>query len=239
MTETDLLATEGLPRFLPQAKRLAEEIGRLSRGQQKALWRCNDRLTDLNRARFEHMELTAGLTPAVLSYEGLQYQHMAPAVMTQSELDYLRDHLRILSGFYGLLRPFDGVRPYRLEMQAALAVDGAADLYRFWGSLLSQALAEEEPGGLLLNLASKEYARAVEPYWEGRRLTVVFAELSGGRLRQKGTLAKMARGEMVRFLAERGIEQPEGLKAFDRLGFRWDAGRSSEEEMVFVKDAER
>ena len=102
------------------------------------------------------------IAPAVTAYEGIQYRYMAPGVMETVHLDYLRGHLRILSGFYGLLRPFDGVIPYRLEMQAQLKVDGCLDLYRFWGDRLARQLALETD--CVLNLASKEYSKAVEPH---------------------------------------------------------------------------
>ena len=107
------------------------------------------------------MDLKTGLTPAVLAYEGIQYQNLAPQVMTMEQLDYLQEHLRILSGLYGVVRPLDGVAPYRLEMQAKLAVDGARDLYAFWGGRLYEALEED---ALIVNLASEEYAKAVRPY---------------------------------------------------------------------------
>ena len=99
---------------------------------------------------------------------------------------YIREHLRILSGFYGLLRPFDGVTPYRLEMQARLSVDGKKDLYAFWGGRLAEHLAAETD--LVLNLASKEYSRAVEPYLPAsvRFLTCTFGEWKGGKIVEKG-----------------------------------------------------
>ncbi len=109
--------------------------------------------------RLEQMDLRRNLTPAVIAYKGIQYRYMAPSVMEPTHLDYLREHLRILSGFYGLLRPFDGVTPYRLEMQAKLVVDGCRDLYQFWGSRLAKQLASKTD--VVLNLASKEYSRAV------------------------------------------------------------------------------
>ena len=108
------------------------------------------------------MDLRQGLTPALLAYEGIQYRYMAPGVFTEEEFSYVQERLRILSGFYGLLRPFDGVVPYRLEMQAKLAVAGARDLYAFWGDTLALALAKNTD--VIFNLASKEYSRSVIPH---------------------------------------------------------------------------
>ena len=149
---------------------------------------------------------------------------------------FLQEHLRILSGFYGLLRPFDGVTPYRLEMGARLAVDGCRDLYGFWGGKLARALAGES--GWVLDLASKEYSRAVLPHLPPslRVVTCVFGELRpDSKVVEKGTLCIMARGEMVRWLAETGTTHPDGLPAFQGLGYRFDPDRSTGARMVFLK----
>ena len=225
--DRDSLAVKGMPCFLAEAKILMREIKKLSLEEAKALGKCNDRLAELNFRRFAEMDPERCLTPALLSYEGLQYQHMAPGVFTESALDYVEEHLRILSGFYGVLCPFDGVVPYRLEMQARLSVDGKKDMYAFWGDKLYRRL----------NLASKEYSCAVEPFVESgcRFITVCFEEDVDGKLRQKGTLAKMARGEMVRFLSENGVEDADGVKAFDGMGYRYREELSDEVKFVFVK----
>ncbi len=154
--------------------------------------------------------------------------------MESSQLDYLREHLRILSGFYGLLRPFDGVVPYRLEMQAKLSVDGAKDLYAFWGRQLAEELEAESDW--VLNLASKEYSRAVVPHLPvSAVLTCLFGQWEEGRLREKGTLCKMARGQMVRWLAENRVESREGVRAFACLDYRFDRELSDERQYVFIK----
>ena len=180
------------------------------------------------------MDLHKTLPPAILAYDGIQYQYMAPAVFENRMLDYVQEHLRILSGFYGVLKPMDGVVPYRLEMQAKAAVGPGADLYEFWGSRLYEEVIDESR--IIINLASKEYSRCVERFLEPEDIfiTCIFGELSGGRMIQKGTYAKMARGEMVRFLAERQIKEPEEMKAFDRLGYVFWPELSSEKEYVFL-----
>ena len=156
---------------------------------------------------------------------GIQYQTMAARVLETGQYEFLQEHLRILSGFYGLLRPFDGVTPYRLEMGARLAVDGCRDLYGFWGRSWPGALAGES--GWVLDLASKEYSRAVLPHLPPSVgvVSCVFGELRpDGKVVEKGTLCKMARGEMVRWLAETGTTHPDGLPAFQGLGYRYDSG---------------
>lgn len=236
--DRDSLAVKGMPCFLAETKILMQEIRKLSLEEAKALWKCNDKLAELNFRRFAEMDPEKCLTPALLSYEGLQYQYMAPGVFTESALDYAAKHLRILSGFYGVLKPFDGVVPYRLEMQARLSVDGKKDLYEFWGDKLYRGVTEGEGDGIILNLASKEYSGAVEPYVKPdcRFVTVCFEVEAEGKFRQKGTLAKMARGEMVRFLSENGVEDIEGVKEFGAMGYRYRAELSDERKFVFVRD---
>lgn len=232
--DTDTYGVAGLPVFLEDTKILMKEIQKLSLSEARALWKCNEKLAELNYARFREMNLERNLTPAVLTYEGLQYQHMAPEVFSEGALTYIQENLRILSGFYGVLKPFDGVTPYRLEMQAKLSVHGKKDLYDFWGDRLYRELIDRDH--LILNLASREYAKAAEKYLtpEDRFITVEFGEWKDGKVKQKATLAKMARGEMVRFMAENNIQEPEEIKAFHELGFSFEGMLSDEKKFVFI-----
>ena len=132
--DTDTLACRSIPVFLNETEQLLAWMRRLSYEDAKAVWKCNDKIAEQNYKRVQEMDLRKNLTPAVIAYEGIQYQYMAPAVFGGAETDYIQEHLRILSGFYGVLRPFDGVTPYRLEMQARASEAG--DLYRFWGDRL-------------------------------------------------------------------------------------------------------
>ena len=147
-TDPDGLAAVGLPRFRDKAERVKQALQRLTAEELQALWRCSDSLARLNAERLRGMDLERGLTPAVLAYEGIQYRYMAPGVFERGEYAFLQEHLRILSGFYGVLRPLDGVVPYRLEMQAKLSVDGCRDLYDFWGGRLAGGRdgPDPEPG---------------------------------------------------------------------------------------------
>ncbi len=169
--------------------------------------------------------------------EDYTYQYMAPAVFDDSQLKYVQEHLRILSGFYGVLKPMDGVTPYRLEMQAKAAVGRYRDLYDFWGNRLYQACRGED--GILINLASKEYSKCIEKYLtpEDTYITCTFCEMVKGKLVQKGTYAKMARGEMVRFMAERQMKEPQEMKSFDQLGYVYRDNLSTEKEYVFERVA--
>lgn len=240
--DSDSLQTIGTPIFLKEAGTICETIKNLSYEEAKAMWKCNDKLAALNFERFADMnvdgfltgEFGCPLTPAVLSYEGLAYQHLAASVLTRSALEYLQNHLRILSGFYGMLRPFDGVIPYRLEMQAKLSVEESKDLYDFWGRRLYDAVADGD--NLIINLASKEYSQIIEKYCEPSVgfITIEFCQMVDGKPKQKGTFAKMARGEMVRFMAEHQVEDLESIKKFDVGGYRFSEELSTEKKYIFI-----
>ncbi len=242
----DILERKGLPSLLGQTRTLLEYIRSLSKSQAQKLWKCSNALADQNYRRFQEMDLYHGLSPALLSYEGIQYQYMAPQILEQDQLDYLEEHLRILSGFYGILKPFDGVTPYRLEMQARfpMGLNGRDDgsLYGFWGRSLYEELTKKDP--LIVNLASQEYSRAVQPYmagsdvWIDVSFCVLAPDRKGGlRLKTKATPAKMARGEMVRYLSQIKAQSPDDLKGFDRLGYRFCGQRSDERHYVFIQEA--
>ena len=139
---------------------MTEWIRALSYEEAKDLWRCNDKIAALNYERFQKMNLLKALTPALIAYEGIQYQYMAPEVFTQKEWDYVQEHLRILSGFYGVLKPLDGVVPYRLEMQAKACAGRTGNLYEFWGDKLYREI--DDGDRIILNLASKEYFKCIE-----------------------------------------------------------------------------
>ncbi|OUN23395.1 peroxide stress protein YaaA [Pseudoflavonifractor sp. An85] len=233
--DTDTLPWKELPAFLQDTERLCKTMQGMSDEGLKKLWKCNDAIAKLNVERLRQMDLRRNLTPAVLAYEGIQYRYMAPGVFTQQEYDYIQDHLRILSGSYGVLKPFDGVTSYRLEMQAKLRVGKSKNLYEFWGVRLAQILAEET--NCILNLASKEYSVAISKHLPAgvRWITCVFGEEKDGRVMEKGTACKMTRGEMVRFLAQNQVTRVEEVTNFDGLDYHYDSTRSDENTFVFLR----
>ncbi len=233
--DRETMAWRDLPTLLSWTEQLLAALRRLTYPEARKLWACSDAIAEPHYAALARMDLRQNLTPALLAYQGIQYQYLAPQVLEEGAWAYLQEHLRLLSGFYGVLRPLDGVVPYRLEMQAPLAVGAARDLYQFWGSSLAETVTAGDPE--VLNLASREYARGVEP-WLGsacREVTCVFGELRAGRVIQKGTQAKMARGEMVRFLAEQRAVSLEEAKGFDRLDYCFREELSTENQWIFVK----
>lgn len=235
VVDTDSLPVQSEPVFLKDTEKIKNYIQTLSYGEAKKLWGCNDKIAELNFARFREMDLHRNLTPAVLSYEGIQYQYMAPVVFTDDALLYIQEHLRIISGFYGVLKPLDGVVPYRLEMQAKAEVEGRDNLYDFWGDKIYRNVLDEDR--IIINLASKEYSKCIEHYLKPDDIfiTCVFGELKEGKVIQKGTLAKMARGEMVRFMAENHVNDLEQLKEFAGLGYQYEKEISKEKEYIFLK----
>ena len=233
--DPDRLAPSGLPDFLDQTEEILAWLRDRSYEELKTLWKCNDKIVQQNTVRLERMELRTQLTPAVLAYEGIAYQYMAPSVFEDGHYDYVQEHLRILSAFYGVLRAMDGVTPYRLEMQAKASIGGKKDLYELWGNRLYEAVRDESR--VIVNLASKEYSKCIEKYLvpEDRYLTITFCEKSGNKLVTKGTYAKMARGEMVRYMAEHQIEDPIEIRKFDRLGYVFRDDLSSDKEYIFER----
>jgi cytoplasmic iron level regulating protein YaaA (DUF328/UPF0246 family) len=234
-TQQEILDCRGLPVLLEKTKILAEYLKSLSYPELKALLSCSDALTEQNFQRYQSMDLTRELTPAILSYDGIQYQYMAPQVFETSYFDYVQEHLRILSGFYGILRPLDGVVPYRLEMQAKLKTSFCKNLYDFWGDSIYQELTKDDP--VILNLASAEYSRVIQKHLtpDIQWINFVFGEKIQEKIVEKGVYVKMARGEMVRFLAEQNASSPEAAKEFDRLNFQYSPEDSSPNTYVFLR----
>ena len=234
-TDTDSLPWRDLPMFLSDTEELAGYLKVMDYDSLKKLWKCNDQIASLNQKRLEDMDLRSNLTPAILAYEGIQYQYMAPTVFTEAEYDYIQEHLRIISGFYGVLKPFDGITPYRLEMQAKLNTSRGKDLYSYWNTKIANQLFEETD--CILNLASKEYSVSVSKYLPPsvRFITCVFAEEKAGKLIEKGTMCKMARGEMVRYMAENRVTVPLELRNFRRLDYVFDEMHSDECTFTFIR----
>lgn len=231
----DTIAPLGIPEYVNQTKEILLWLRNQTHEDLQKLWKCNDRIAQQNFERLEQMDLFSGLTPAILSYEGIAYQYMAPAVFERGQFEYVQGHLRILSAFYGVLKPMDGVTPYRLEMQAKAAIGNYKDLYDLWGRRLYEAVRDDS--GIIVNLASKEYSRCIEKYLteEDQYITITFCERYEGKLVTKGTYAKMARGEMVRYMAEMKLENPVKIKNFDRLGYVYRDDISTDREYIFER----
>ncbi|MDD6679975.1 peroxide stress protein YaaA [Galactobacillus timonensis] len=228
-----------VPVFLSDAQKLQDAINDLSSSEKKAMWNCSDAIAKDSERIFAHMDLNAGQTPSLFSYNGIQYQNMAPEAFTTDELDWLQDHLRILSGFYGVLKPFDGIVPYRLEMQAKLNIDGHTSLYHFWGRKLYQEVMDDSH--VLINLASKEYSDAITPYidqtYGDRLINIIFGVQHDQKITMPSVYAKMARGRFVRWMAENQIEDISDFAKFND-GYTFSPDHSDEMTLVFLQQPE-
>ena len=271
--DSDAFTPRDIPPFPDKTDQSLRALRAIERDQGprrlQALWGVSDRLLAENIERLHAFApiMDAGglddpalarlVAPAIFSYVGIQYQNMAPGVLDDRALAWLQQHLWILSGLYGCVRPFDAVQPYRLEMGAKLAVGDAKNLYTFWGDALARAVCgdpcatrpsahreagdaaspEIPPAGdpdrgstCIVNLASVEYAKAVLPHLPKQLpvATCVFSSsLRNGKPVQKSTESKAARGTMVRWMAEVGAKGLDDLKRFD-VGFRFAPELSNE-----------
>ena len=187
----DILPYKNIPFFIKEAEKLFSYMGNMSFDELKDLWKCSDKLVEENERQFRIGNLKQNLSPAILSYEGIQYKYMAPAVFEEQAFTWLEKHLRILSGFYGALSPFDGVIPYRLEMQARFHKEEIDNLYDFWGQKLADYVLKD--CDCLINLASKEYSKSILKYIPEnvRVITCVFGELIDGKIKEKGIEEKV------------------------------------------------
>lgn len=225
-----------VPLFLSEAMQLHEYMRSCTKSQLKTMLKCNAELVNLNYERLQTLDVNKGNMMAMVTYQGLQYQAMAPHIFTENEWKYINDHVLILSGLYGMLRPTDGVIQYRLEMQTKINYKKHKTLYEFWGNRLVNELNKDDD--FILNLASKEYSDVVKGT-DARIVTCIFGEYINDKVKVKATLAKMARGAMVRYLATHQINTVEGIKQFNELGFKFMEDLSSKNELVFIKEKDQ
>lgn len=231
--DRDSFPIQSKPQFLDKTRILEKFLKSRSNEQLKDLWHASEKVTKQSILQLEKMNLDEHLTPAILAFSGIQYQYMAPDLFTQPALDYIQNNLRILSGFYGMLRPFDGVCPYRLELNTKMVGFRDYSLYHFWGSDIADNLYQHDR--VVINLASKQYMRLVKPYLnkQQRLITIDFQELKNGKWKTIGVHAKMARGEMVRYIAERQIKKPTDLWDFHDFEFQFEPEVSTEDHYIF------
>ncbi len=240
MTEApDLRVTE--PAFAAEAADLAEVARKLSAGDLKKLMGISDTLARLNAERFREFG-TMERKPAALVFAGDTYLGLEARSLEEDEMDWAQDRLRILSGLYGVLRPLDAIEPYRLEMGSRLATPRGRTLYDFWGDRIAQALraqAEEIGTEVLVNCASQEYFGAVRQETLGLRVvTPVFLEDKPGGPKIVSFFAKKARGAMARFIIQRRLTDPDGLRDFDTGGYRFQEDLSEPGKPVFLRPQE-
>lgn len=230
------------PALLAEAEKLMAEVRLLAPQQIAELMHVSDKIALLNAERNAawHTPFTPeNAKQAVYMFNGDVYEGLDAPSLGNQFIAYLQNHVRLLSGLYGLLRPLDLMQPYRLEMGTPFANARGKNLYEFWGSritdLLNQTLAESG-GDTLVNLASQEYFKAVDTAkLNARLITPLFKDEKNGQYKIISFYAKRARGLMVRYAAEHGITEPEALKNFDYEGYAFNAAASGENEWVFLR----
>jgi len=230
------------PAFMDQAAQLAGILRMKSVGELAAMMKISPSLAELNARRFHDWQPPfdmANAKQALFAFRGDVYASLDADSLGSDDIAYAQRHLRILSGFYGLLRPLDLMQAYRLEMGTRLSGAHGKDLYAFWGDTLTRALASELAGHqekTLVNLASGEYAQAVDMKgMPGRVVHMHFKEHANGTYRIIGVHAKRARGMMCRYAIEQRAEAPEALQGFDAAGYRYREELSTDAEWVFAR----
>ena len=230
------------PALLDQAELLAARAKKLSRRQIQGLMGLSERLADQTYARFQDFATPFDLSnarQAIFAFKGDTYLGLDAGSLDDDDLDYAQDHLRILSGLYGLLRPLDLMQAYRLEMGAKLKTRRGKDLYAFWGDRVSEALAASVNGAakpLVVNCASKEYSKALRPgRLPARLVTPSFKEVKGGVPRMLGMFAKKARGMMARYIVQERVRTFDDLLEFSAGGYAYAPELSSPEAPVFTR----
>ncbi len=239
MSPTDVVAT--VPGFARDAKALARVAGDLSAAELQKLMGISADLARLNAQRFADY---GGMDskPAALAFAGDTYQGLEAGSLDPEEMDWAQDHLRILSGLYGVLRPRDAIQPYRLEMGSKLKTEKGKSLYEYWGDRIAEALnrhAADVGAELLINCASQEYFGAVDgDALKLRVVTPVFMEDTGGAPKIVSFYAKKARGAMARFIIQNRLTDPAALTDFDTGGYRHRPDLSEDGKPVFVRSAD-
>lgn len=220
------------------SKEIMKELKILNVDEIKTLMKVNDKIADLNYNRYQIFTFDHQGTKAIEAYQGLQYQHMDIDTLDIKGKKFANQHLRILSGLYGVLKPNHVVYPYRLEMQAKLSVNQYKDLYELWKETVSDYLIREldnhkEP--VILNLASNEYSKVLNKHCKNYMVTIQLKIEKNGTIKTETTQVKMARGRMVSYLLRNKVEALDTVKQFKEDGYQFEESLSDDHNYVFVK----
>jgi cytoplasmic iron level regulating protein YaaA (DUF328/UPF0246 family) len=230
------------PTQLTQSRKLIRRLRELGSDELARMMSISDNLAELNRKRFRQWKTPfkpENARQALFAFKGDVYLGLDAYSLDEAGLDFAQQHLRILSGLYGLLRPLDLMQPYRLEMGTRLSTETGSNLYQFWDDRITRALNQElqqSDSSSLINLASNEYFKVIKPArLKAEVITPAFREWRKGEYRFISFSAKKARGLMSRYMIDQRIDQPEGLKDFDYEGYRFNPELSSAGDWVFTR----
>ncbi|HCT5522639.1 TPA: peroxide stress protein YaaA [Klebsiella aerogenes] len=230
------------PELLEHSQQLIGIARKLTAPQIGKLMSISDKLADLNATRFHdwHPDFTPqNARQAILAFKGDVYTGLQAETFSEADFDFAQQHLRMLSGLYGVLRPLDLMQPYRLEMGIKLENPQGKDLYHFWGDIitdkLNQAL-QAQGDDIVINLASDEYFKSVKPKkLQGQLIKPVFLDEKNGKFKVISFYAKKARGLMSRYIIENRLTRPEQLQAFNSEGYFFDGEASEKGKLVFKR----
>jgi cytoplasmic iron level regulating protein YaaA (DUF328/UPF0246 family) len=227
------------PEFLLDTKELLEELQKKEIDELQEIMQVSERLAFLNYNRFQDIQFPFNAEydrQAIVAFRGDVYEGLDSDTLTDEELHFAQSHLRIISGFYGVLRPFDLIQPYRLEMKTPLKTARGKNLYEFWGRFLTDYFNTRYMDNIIINLASQEYSKAIiNRHFKLRAITPFFKEEQDGELKTVAIYAKKARGAMARYIIRNKIKQPSKLKLFEGEGYKFNAELSSDIEWVFTR----
>ncbi|MFW5451750.1 MAG: peroxide stress protein YaaA [Methylophagaceae bacterium] len=235
-----VISEHSQPRFLAQSQQLIDNLKKLSATEVASLMKLSDKLAGLNMARFQTWSLPFNLNnakQAVLAFKGDVYTGLDAETLDKKGFKFAQQHLRILSGLYGVLRPLDLMQAYRLEMGTKFANVNGENLYQFWGNQLRESIEVELADGVLINLASNEYFKALQAnQLNARIITPIFKDWKNGQYKMISFYAKKARGLMSRYIIDRQINTPEKIQQFDSDGYRFSPEMSQGDDWVFIRD---
>lgn len=229
------------PVFLEEANTLVQKLKKVSSAKLGGMMHLSKDLAELNHRRFQVWQPTVekdeNNAQVAAAFDGEVYRGLDAPSLSIEELEVAQEKIRILSGLYGVLRPLDVIYPYRLEMGTKWSVTPTKkNLYQFWGTKIAELLNKENTSGVIVNLASSEYFKAVDKKTiQGRVITPIFKEFKNGEYKVIMVFAKRARGQMARYIVQKNIMDPEGLKLFDVDGYHFDANLSQGDEWVFTR----
>lgn len=226
-----------LPQFCVEAEELLEILKTYNDEDIMQIMKVNAKLAIENQQRFQAIRFDVNGTHALSSYDGLAFKYMNLSSWNEEDFCYANEHLRILSGFYGVVKPFDSIYPYRLEMQAQGLDERIDTLYSFWNDELMCALRNDNHDGIYINLASKEYSQAVTPYLFADEccINLHFKVIKDGKPKILATAAKMARGRMVAYMMKNKIQSLEGIQQFQEDGWKFMEEASTSKDYVFIQ----
>lgn len=231
-----------IPMFASESKKILDELKDKNIDQLMDVLCVKENVASLNMQRYREIDYDDMGTAAFLTYSGIQFKYMNHRDLNDEDIYYANDHLRILSGFYGIVRPLDSIYPYRLEMQAKLPIKNTMDLYAYWKDHIMQKIREElltHEKPIILDLCSQEYTKAFYPYLKDTDcyVRITFRIYKNGKLKTEATQAKMARGRMVHDIIKYRLETLDDVKTFHSDGYRYHEELSSESELVFIKES--